>query len=237
MFYITGDTHGDFSRYLGFAARVMPTEKDTVIVLGDAGLNYYCNEMDDARKAFVSEFPFTTFCIHGNHERRPATISTYQMREYCGGMVWYEEKYPNILFAKDGEIYDFDGYSCIAIGGAYSVDKHYRLARGWSWFADEQPSEEIKAYVEEQLAKRGNRIDIVFSHTCPVDYEPVEVFISGLNQAEVDGSTEKWLGKIEAEIEYRKWYCGHFHTEKKTDRIQFMFEEIEELSLPPLPSP
>lgn len=41
MFYITGDTHGDFSRYFDFADQVKPTEKDTMIVLGDAGLNYF----------------------------------------------------------------------------------------------------------------------------------------------------------------------------------------------------
>ena len=29
-----------------------------------------------------------------------------------------------------GEVYDFNGNSCIVIGGAYSVDKYYRLARG-----------------------------------------------------------------------------------------------------------
>lgn len=82
---------------------------------------------------------------------RPADISTYKTKKYCSGMVWYEDEYPNILFAKDGEIYDFNGYSCIAIGGAYSVDKCYRLARGWAWFENEQPSEEIKSYVEQQL--------------------------------------------------------------------------------------
>ena len=90
MFYITGDTHGDFSRYLAFADKIQPTEQDVMIVLGDAGLNYYTGEKDAGRKRFVNSFPFTTFCIHGNHEMRPADIPSYQTKEYCGGMVWYE---------------------------------------------------------------------------------------------------------------------------------------------------
>ena len=94
MFYITGDTHGDFSRYLAFADKIQPTEQDVMIVLGDAGLNYYTGEKDAVRKRFVNSFPFTTFCIHGNHEMRPADIPSYQTKEYCGGMVWYEEEYP-----------------------------------------------------------------------------------------------------------------------------------------------
>lgn len=229
MFYITGDTHGDFSRYIEFAARMQPTEKDTMIVLGDAGLNYYGNKRDKERKNFVNSFPFTTFCIHGNHEMRPADISAYKTKKYYGGTVWYEDEYPNILFAKDGEIYNFEGYSCIVIGGAYSVDKFYRLARSWMWFENEQPSEEIKAYIEQQLQNRGNKIDIVLSHTCPVKYEPTEVFIQGLDQSTVDKSTEEWLGQIEEKLDYKRWYCGHYHTAKKIDKMQFMFEDIDVL--------
>lgn len=144
-------------------------------------------------------------------------------------MVWYEDEYPNILFAKDGEIYNFDGFSCIVIGGAYSVDKFYRLSRGWAWFENEQPSEETKSYVEQQLQNRENKIDIVLSHTCPVKYEPTEVFIQGLDQSTVDKSTEEWLGEIEEKLDYKRWYCGHYHTMKKIDKMQFMFEDIDAL--------
>lgn len=35
--------------------------------------------------------------------------------------------------------------------GAYSVDKYYRLERGWSWFADEQPNEVTKQATETRL--------------------------------------------------------------------------------------
>lgn len=226
MFYITGDTHGDFSRYLAFADKIQPTEQDVMIVLGDAGLNYYAGEKDAVRKRFVNSFPFTTFCIHGNHEIRPADIPSYQTKEYCGGTVWYEEEYPHILFAKDGEIFHFGEQACIAIGGAYSVDKYYRLARGWAWFPNEQPSAEIKAYVEQQLAKHRNQIDIVLSHTCPLKYEPTEVFLSGIDQSSVDKSTEEWLDRIEERIDYKRWYCGHYHTEKEIDKMQFMFQGI-----------
>ncbi len=229
MFYITGDTHGDFSRYIPFDAVNRPTEQDTMIVLGDAGLNFDRGWHDKSCKDFVSGFPFTTFCIHGNHEMRPADIPTYNKKEYCGGMVWYEEEYPNILFAKDGEIYRFGEYSCIAIGGAYSADKPQRLARGWAWFENEQPSEEIKAYVESQLAKRGNQIDIVLSHTCPIQYEPVEAFLPNIDQSSVDKTTEEWLGALEQRLEYQRWYCGHYHISKKVDKLRFMFQEIDTL--------
>lgn len=89
----------------------------------------------------VANLPITLFCIHGNHERRPTTIVEYKLQEWNGGKVWVEEAYPNILFAKDGEIYNIAGMKTIVIGGAYSVDKFYRLSKGYNWFEDEQSSD------------------------------------------------------------------------------------------------
>jgi len=42
-----------------------------------------------------------------------------------GGVVFAEDEYPNILFTKDGEIYDLDGLTAIVIGGAYSIRLFY----------------------------------------------------------------------------------------------------------------
>lgn len=227
MIYITGDTHGDFSRYFYFASRFTPNSGDVMIVLGDAGLNYYGGRADGDRKKFVSEFPFVTFCIHGNHEMRPGNIASYRTKTFCRGTVWYEEEYPNLLFAKDGEIYRLGGRSCLVIGGAYSMDKEARLAHGQKWFADEQPSAAIKAEVEEKLAACGYRVDVVLSHTCPLKYQPAEAFLPGADQSKADKSTEGWLDEIENKLDYQKWYCGHYHISKKVGKLQFMFEDID----------
>ena len=142
-------------------------------------------------------------------------------------MVYYEEEYPDLLFAKDGEVFDLDGKQTIVMGGAYSIDKMIRLIYGYGWWPDEQPSDEIKRYVESQLDKRGWKVDVVLGHTTPLKYEPVEVFLSGIDQSKVDKSTEKWLDGIEDRLEYQKWYCGHFHTEKKVDKLEIMFENFD----------
>jgi len=36
--------------------------------------------------------------------------------------VYREDKYPNLLVAKDGELNDFYGLKTLVIGGAYSVE-------------------------------------------------------------------------------------------------------------------
>ena len=83
--------------------------------------------------------------------------------------------------------------------------------------------------METVLEQRNWQVDVVLSHTCPLKYEPREVFLKGLDQSTVDKSTEEWLGEIESRLRYQHWYCGHYHTEKRVDRLRFMFEDYATL--------
>lgn len=103
--------------------------------------------------------------------------------------------------------------------------------RGWNWFSDEQPDDQIKQYVEEQLDKNNWNMDIILTHTAPLKYEPTELFISGIDQSTVDKTTEEWFDTIEDKLDYKKWYFGHYHGQKKIDKMQMMYGNIEEFQL------
>ena len=225
MIYYTGDIHGSRYEVTRFCRRMNLTRKDTVVLLGDVGANYFRDERDRALKQALSKMKCTFLCIHGNHEMRPVRIPSYELKEWNGGLVWVEKDFPNLLFAKDGEIFTIEGLRHLAIGGAYSVDKLYRLYHGLQWWSDEQPSEAIKAYVEQQISKHP--IDIVLSHTCPFKYEPVEAFLPMVDQSMADASTEHWLDTIEENLNYRAWFCGHWHINKRIDKMHFLFHDFE----------
>lgn len=231
MVYITGDKHGDYDQVIEFCYKNNTSKNDIMIILGDAGINYYLDSKDYTLKNYLKELPITLFCIHGNHEERPYNIAGYKSKIFNNGIVYYEEKYPNILFAKDGEVYNFNGVSTLVIGGAYSVDKYYRLALGYNWYESEQPNEKIKNDVRKTLKNYNNKMDVILSHTCPFKYMPYEVFLENVNQLDVDKSTEEFLDEIENNTKYQKWYCGHYHTDKQVDKIRFMMNDIEELKL------
>lgn len=103
--------------------------------------------------------------------------------------------------------------------------KFYRITRGYGWWADEQPSKQIKEYVEQQIREKA--FDIILSHTCPFKYEPREMFIPGIDQSTVDCSTEHWLERIEEMVDYKAWYCGHWHINKRIDKMHFLFHGYE----------
>ncbi len=228
MYYITGDTHGLFQRIKDYSYNNATTKEDVLIILGDAGINYY-GEKDKELKKQLFNMPITLFCIHGNHEKRPETIKTYKEKTMFNGSIYYEEEYPNILFAKDGEIYTLGGYQVLVIGGAYSIDKTYRILHGEPWFKDEQPSKEVQEQILDKIKNQKPKIDIVLSHTCPYKYIPKEALIKGINQALVDQSTEFFLDTLEELIDYQKWYCGHFHIIKEIDKVEFMYYKVKKL--------
>lgn len=227
--YVTGDIHGDVRVVKRICKKLNTDTSDTLILLGDVGINYFFNERDTKAKKILSTLPITIFAVRGNHEARPSRISNIQMKKYWDGNVYYEETYPNILYAIDCELYDIPlwyevpdewgdrwltptFYKTIVMGGAYSVDKYYRLRNGWSWFADEQLTEEEKQLAADNFDKY--RIDIVLTHTCPFSYMPTDLFLSQVDQSMVDNSQERFFQELEYTGNYQAWLWGHYHADR-----------------------
>ena len=231
-FYITGDTHKKFDRVETFCLEHHTTTEDIMIILGDSGINYWLSPKDEKLKERVARIQVSCFCIHGNHEGRPwESPADYKLVPWHGGLVYREEKYPNILFAKDGEIYDFNGKSVMPIGGAGTVNKEYRIRHGLQWFASEQPDDTIKQFVEQQLEKAGWKIDIIFSHTVPIKAEPTWAFKPRKEPITVDKGTEEWLQTIYERLDFSEWFAGHYHVETESMGIRIMFENFDEICI------
>ena len=224
---ITGDTHRNFNRIKYFCRKFQTTVNDILIILGDAVINCYSGNKDKLLKEDLAKLPLTLFCIRGNHEQRPETVEGYKEAKWHGGKVYIEEEYPNLVFAKDGEIYDIAGKKTMVIGGAYSVDKWERLKMNYKWFEDEQLSEEEKRFVEKQLEENNWNIDVVLSHTLPYQYRPLDMLMKRNAGFMTDDSMERWLGEIETKLTYEKWYAGHFHCDRRVDKLQMMFRNVE----------
>ena len=255
MIYITGDKHGRFEPIEYFCDKFKTTKDDVLIVLGDLGVNYYGGRRDKSRKKYLANMPITIFAIRGNHERRPSEDwdkRTIANENICGSFI-VEPGYDSILYAQDGRSYGLntqDGWKqAFVIGGAYSVDKYYRIAsyeagnHNLLWFEDEQLSPEEMAAVKSSLLqhienekKQGEQSvaypDYILSHTCPLSMEPTDMFLPQIDQSTVDTSTEVFLDDIKSAMEekhatYKTWFCGHWHTDRVApDNFRFMFNDF-----------
>lgn len=236
--YITGDKHSRFDDVARFCTRFETTKNDYMIILGDSGINYYDNYRQAQIKRMLSEIPITFVIVRGNHEARPKGIVVENdINSSIYGYFIQEEEYPRILYAIDGSFYTINSNNthkdAFVMGGAYSVDKEYRLNRyklgnhDYKWFSDEQMTEEEMEQAFNKAKNFGGKFDYIFTHTCPRKYEPTEMFLPFVDQSGVDKSMEIFFDKFEEEIEYDKWYCGHWHTDKKLPNITFMYNSIQ----------
>ena len=209
-------------------------EENWIICLGDAGLLYYFDYRDRNFKEALSKYPFKYFVVRGNHEERASNRAKvepdlWEEVECFGNTCLRQPAYPNVYYADDeGGVYNIAGRRTLVIPGAYSVDKNYRLARGWSWFSDEQLKPMEMATLELQHA--WQHYDLVLSHTCPYQFRPTDLFLRGINQNDVDCSMELWMSQLHEKITYGVWLWGHYHADRvEAPRCEILYEEVENL--------
>lgn len=243
-YYITGDCHGDFSRFIRFK-QILGNDASNIgiIILGDAGLNFWLNDRDIKNKTFVNNLGFTFYCVRGNHESRPEDMPSirFTIDKEVKGIICYEEAFPNIKYLLDGEEYYFNDYRTLVIGGAYSVDKWQRILRNGrteetnnpkvtGWWANEQLSEPERESIENRIYDREPDYDFVFTHTCPRSWEPTDLFIRGLDQNKIDKTTENWLDEIAQNLNFHTWCFGHFHSDRQEGvGIEQFYQDIADL--------
>lgn len=231
QWWVTGDTHGDFSRFYKLNEAVPEDEVWGVIILGDAGLNFWLNKRDKKNKYRICDkySKLRFYCVRGNHEARPEDIEgmAEMFDKDMWNWVYYEPQYPNIRYLKDGVEYLIGGkYSALVCGGSYSIDKWYRLERqsmGYysGWFANEQLSKEEMENIIKTFKNKS--FDLILAHTCPLSYQPTDLFLSFIDQSKVDNSMELWFEDLIQQIEFNKFLFGHYHQDRIINEKARMF--------------
>lgn len=227
---VTGDCHGDMSR---FADYVYPRDGTTgIIILGDSGVNYYMNNRDTSAKKKLQNSGYQFYLVRGNHEARPEDCKGVEWKydDNVNSIVGIDTFFPAIHYFRDGDIYNINDHRLLVIGGAYSIDKFYRLSRGYpyQWFKNEQLDPKEREEIFEKV--KGQEFDFVLTHTCPRAWEPTDLFIAGLDQSNIDKSMENWLDDIKNVIKYKIWLFGHFHADRiEKHKVQQFFKTEENL--------
>lgn len=86
------------------------------------------------------------------------------------------------------------------------------------------------------LVQKEKSVDLVISHTCPIAYEPRDLFLTSIDQSQIDKSMELYLGEIEAILKYRRWAFGHFHADRlypwdgEKEKLMLFNEKVVDLN-------
>lgn len=251
MIYITGDCHADFRRFekRRFREQEGMTKDDYVLICGDFGGVWYGDDGERKRLQELSDRSFTTLFVDGNHENFDL-LYKYPVVDFHGGKA--HRIMPHIYHLMRGEVFELEGMSFFAFGGASSRDiqdgildraafvsdeafrrechamnragKLYRVIHE-SWWPEELPSASEMENGIRNLEKHGGKVDYVITHCLPTSIQAR--FSEGLYKPNM---LTDYLDLIERSAEYKRWYCGHYHiNERILDKVEILYEGIAKI--------
>ena len=225
MIRITGDPHGDISRFYDLYYNHGEghwTKDDILIICGDWGFLFLNNKTENSFLDDLSSRPYTICFVDGNHENFDA-INTYPIIEWNGGKAHQIRK--NIFHLMRGQVFEIDGKTFFTMGGAYSIDKGSRTP-GYSWWPDELPTDADYKEATSNLQKYGMKVDYIITHTLPREM----ILRLGKYPDAHDMELTGFLEWIMYEVDFKHWYCGHWHDDKElNDQFTILWFDVKEL--------
>lgn len=148
--------------------------------------------------------------------------------ENVHGFVYYQPDFPLIKYFKDGGIYHLLNYKVLTIGGAYSVDKYYRIDHGWQWFPQEELSDEEMIKINDKIYNKS--VDFIFTHTCPLMFQPTDLFLPTINQASVSNRMETFLNSVIRNVDWKFLCFGHYHADRlENEKVMQFYKSFMDL--------
>lgn len=247
MIYITGDVHGDFTRFSKnrpFWKHCKPTENDYVIICGDFGLAWEFDEILDYALNFYASRPYTLLWVQGNNENYNL-IEKYALSEWNGGKVRHiiQDK---VILLERGQVFNIEGKRFFTFGGADSFDIEgrvldkrdprfserrkeaersgipYRIV-GELWWWQELPMNYQMQEGRNNLEKVGYCVDYVITHCLPSSKQKEIGLKRGITY--YDNVLTDYFEEIDLKLQYDTWFCGHYHENRIVDNKHIVLYE------------
>jgi len=248
--WITGDCHGDFNRFKKKIDNCFPKckEENYVIVTGDFGLVFSKRQTLAEIKdiLFLNNLPFKILFVDGNHENHERLNTKYKCKMWHGGKVHFISN--NIIHLMRGQVYEILGNKVFTFGGAMShdipygvlykndhryLDKKremeenglfYRTAYE-DWWPNEISSESERREGLTNLNAVGNKVDFIITHCAPQSIQN-EIYRGKV----ITDEQAEYLESIKRDISYKKWFFGHYHSNRVWDDTFYLIhEEIKQI--------
>lgn len=247
MIFVTGDTHGDYTRFKTdiFPEQKEMTKEDFVIICGDFGI-WDTSNKSEYWMDWLENKPFTTLFVDGNHENYDI-LNSHPIKKWHGRNVHFIR--PTVIHLMRGQLFEIAGKRVFTMGGASSHDisdgilepndhdfeekkamldkqgKYMYRINHHSWWQEELPAEAEYAAARSTLQSCGWRVDYIFTHCAPSSV--VEILSEGMFPP--DALTD-FHEEISQKCEFDYWFFGHYHENRRISRkYVLVYEQIIEL--------
>lgn len=240
---LAGDAHGNTGYMITLINRTEVQMADRVFVLGDFG--YWEHQHDGVKflnnvNRYAERSNVTVYFLDGNHDKTSLLLEKYGDNKDDEGFLIVREW---IRYAPRGHRWTWNGTRFAAFGGAYSVDKAWRLEQerkkslaierknafrdpgnqlsldtsGTLWFPEEEMTDDdMTRFLEDR-----NRVDIILAHDKPFASTPK------WNRKDIDlcWPNQNRLQRAVVALKPKLFFHGHLHYHY-TDEIRAGDDEI-----------
>ncbi len=207
MIYVTGDTHGDLSRFESAAVKTLK-KGDTLIVCGDFGFIWDNSKKEQKILKKLGKKKYNICFIDGTHENFEL-LNSYEEVDFNGGKAHHI--CGNLYHLMRGQIYDIESLSFFTMGGGESPDIDIRFENN-SWSKAEFPTRDELLFGAENLEKRNCTVDYVITHEPPVKIKSF-LRLKDSESASVTG-LNTYLEELSEVCKFKRWFFGSMHLDK-----------------------
>ena len=225
MICVTGDLHGDITRFRSPVLKKL-RRGDALIITGDFGCIWDGSKKEKKMLKKLGKKKYNVLFAEGVHENFDLLCS-YPINQWHGGLVQVIR--PSVLHLMRGQLYEISGKRIFTMGGASSHDiqdgvlepddpnferKLRQLnAAGalfrvdhHSWWKEELPDDAEYQTARETLDNAGWDVDYIITHCCPSSIQ--DIFSGGLYRR--DALTD-FFDEIRERCRFKYWFFGHYH--------------------------
>ena len=204
MIYITGDIHGDFSRFKSPLLRKL-RKNDALIVCGDFGFIWNGSEKEKKILKKIGKLPYNVLFVEGSHDNYDL-LEDYPEEVWCGGRTRHITGRLRQLMR--GQVFEIAEKTVFSFGGGQSDDT-VDLIEGENWWRREIPSEHELEEGLRNLEAAGNSVDFV------VTYEPPSKLHDFLDHNSGDRNhINTYLNDVYEQLSFQPWFFGKLHLNK-----------------------
>lgn len=218
MICITGDMHGDYSRF-GDSRIARLKKGDFLIVCGDFGFVWDGSAREKQILKKIGRKRFYTLFVEGCHENYDL-LEKYPEEDFCGGRVRVISD--RLMCMKRGSIFNIQGKTLFAFGGGQTKEIEIRR-ESKTWWERELPTPDEVNFGKKNLEKCGNKVDYIVTHEPPAS---VKEFLNF--EVRQISYMHTFFDTVKDECEFRKWFFGKVHKNKLIPpKYQCLFEDVE----------
>ncbi|MCL2109450.1 MAG: hypothetical protein FWH20_08935 [Oscillospiraceae bacterium] len=221
--YITGDTHGDLTR---FKKAKFLRKGDFLIICGDFGFIWDGSKKEKRLLKKLGKQRFYTLFVDGIHENFEV-LKSYPEDDWCGGRTRHISG--NLRHLMRGEIFKLGDKTVLAFGGGRldeveadaDFERSAKAEKGSENFPEIAKEAEYRRGLQS-IARHGNKVDYIVSHEAP---SKIAEFLELPNSDK--SRANAYLDILGENCAFERWFFGSHHINKVVPSKYFaLFDKI-----------